>query len=78
MKLLAQVADLDDEAAFRLADIENRARKDVSDIERARNYAAALAPALLVTLQPSARQWKDTTFLSGNNQESTSPNGPQG
>ena len=42
MKLLAQVADLDDEAAFRLADIENRARKDVSDIERARNYAAAL------------------------------------
>jgi len=42
MKLLAQVADLDDEAAFRLADIENRARKDISDIERARNYAAAL------------------------------------
>jgi ParB family transcriptional regulator, chromosome partitioning protein len=43
MKLLATAADLDDEAAFRLADIENRARKDVSDIERARNYAAALA-----------------------------------
>jgi ParB family chromosome partitioning protein len=42
VKLLAQVADLDDEAAFRLADIENRARKDISDIERARNYAAAL------------------------------------
>lgn len=42
LKLLAQVADLDDEAAFRLADIENRARKDVSDIERARNYAEAL------------------------------------
>lgn len=42
MKLLAQVADLDDEAAFRLADIENRARKDITDIERARNYAAAL------------------------------------
>lgn len=42
MKLLAQVADLDDEAAFRLADIENRARKDISDIERAKNYAEAL------------------------------------
>jgi len=42
MKFLAQVVDLDDEAAFRLADIENRARKDVSDLERARNYAAAL------------------------------------
>lgn len=43
MKFLAQVVELDDEAAFRLADIENRARKDVSDLERARNYAAALA-----------------------------------
>ncbi|MCC2603685.1 ParB/RepB/Spo0J family partition protein [Sphingopyxis yananensis] len=42
MKLLAQVAELDDEAAFRLADIENRARKDISDIERARNYAEAV------------------------------------
>jgi len=42
MTFLAQVASLDDEAAFRLADLENRARKDVSDLERARNYAAAL------------------------------------
>lgn len=42
MKFVAQVVDLDDEAAFRLADLENRARKDVSDLERARNYAAAL------------------------------------
>jgi ParB family chromosome partitioning protein len=39
---VAQVAVLDDEAAFRLADLENRARKDVSDLERARNYAQAL------------------------------------
>lgn len=39
---LAQVAQLDDEAAFRLADIENRARADVSEFERARNYASAL------------------------------------
>lgn len=42
MQFVAQVALLDDEAAFRLADLENRARKDVSDLERARNYAAAL------------------------------------
>ena len=42
MQFLAQVAQIDDEAAFRLADIENRARKDVSDLERARNYAWAL------------------------------------
>ena len=42
MRFVAQVADLDDEAAFRLADLENRARADVSDLERARNYLAAL------------------------------------
>lgn len=42
MQFVAQVAALDDEAAFRLADLENRARKDVSDLERARNYAHAL------------------------------------
>lgn len=42
MQFVAQVAQLDDEAAFRLADLENRARKDVSDLERARNYAQAL------------------------------------
>lgn len=42
MLFLAQVAALNDEAAFRLADLENRARRDISDIERARNYAAAI------------------------------------
>ena len=42
MMFVAQVVTLDDEAAFRLADLENRARADVSDLERARNYAAAL------------------------------------
>lgn len=42
MQFVAHVANLDDEAAFRLADLENRARKDVSDLERARNYADAL------------------------------------
>ncbi len=39
---LATVQTMDDEAAFRLADLENRARKDVNDLERARNYAFAL------------------------------------
>lgn len=42
MRFLAQVLPLDDEAAFRLADLENRARQDISDFERARNYAAAI------------------------------------
>ena len=42
MQFVVQVAQLDDEAAFRLADLENRARADVSDLERARNYLDAL------------------------------------
>jgi ParB family chromosome partitioning protein len=42
MLFLAQVHTLDDESAFRLSDIENRARKDVSDFERACNYRDAL------------------------------------
>ena len=42
MVFVGQVHVLDDEAAFRIADIENRARADVSDIERARNYAHAM------------------------------------
>lgn len=42
MQFVGQIAQLDDEAAFRLADLENRARSDISDLERARNYAAAL------------------------------------
>lgn len=41
-QLLAQVQNLDNESAFRLADLENRARRDVSDFERARNYRDAL------------------------------------
>jgi ParB family chromosome partitioning protein len=39
---LAEVRDVDDEAAFRLADLENRARLDITELERARNYAMAL------------------------------------
>lgn len=42
MTFLARLESLDDEAAFRLADLENRARKDVSDLERAWNYKLAL------------------------------------
>jgi ParB family chromosome partitioning protein len=43
MMFLAQVHVLDDESAFRLADVENRARRDVSDFERAQNYLEALS-----------------------------------
>lgn len=42
LKLFAVLEDIDDEAAFRLADLENRARADISDFERARNYKLAI------------------------------------
>lgn len=39
--LLAQVMTLSDEEAFRIADVENKARDDVSAVERGRNYVWA-------------------------------------
>lgn len=41
-RFLIEVRDLTDEEAFRLSDIENRAREDISDYERARDYLRAL------------------------------------
>ncbi len=41
-RYLIEARDLTDEEAFRLADIENRDRADLSDYERARDYAHAL------------------------------------
>ena len=42
ISLYASIEDLTDEAAFRVADIENREREDISDYERATNYREAL------------------------------------
>lgn len=42
-EFLVTVVPLTDEEAFRLADVENRARKDLTDLERARDYRKALA-----------------------------------
>lgn len=41
-KFLVEVRDLTDEEAFRLSDIENRNRDDISDYERAMDYKNAL------------------------------------
>ncbi len=41
-RYLIEVRELSDEEAFRLADIENRDRADLSDYERARDYLQAL------------------------------------
>jgi len=41
-RYLVEIRDLTDEEAFRLADIENRDREDISDYERAIDYAQAV------------------------------------
>lgn len=41
-RFLVEVRDLTEEEAFRVSDIENRARVDLSDVERARDYRRAL------------------------------------
>ncbi|MEQ8348713.1 MAG: ParB/RepB/Spo0J family partition protein [Sneathiellaceae bacterium] len=41
-RFLIEVRELTDEEAFRLSDIENRDREDISDYERATDYADAL------------------------------------
>jgi ParB family chromosome partitioning protein len=42
-RYLVDVRDMTDEEAFRISDVENRDREDISDYERARDYARALA-----------------------------------
>lgn len=41
-KFLVDVREIGDEEAFRLADLENRARDDLTDFERAKDYLRAL------------------------------------
>ncbi len=41
-RFLVEPRELTDEEAFRLADLENRSRKDLSDYERATDYARAI------------------------------------
>jgi ParB family chromosome partitioning protein len=42
IKFLVEERELSDEAAFRLADVENRSRKDICDYERALDYLFAV------------------------------------
>lgn len=42
VRYLVEIRDLTDEQAFRVSDLENRARVDLSDLERARDYLQAL------------------------------------
>lgn len=42
IRLNAMIVDLSDEEAFRLADIENRERQDITELDRARSYQSAV------------------------------------
>jgi ParB family chromosome partitioning protein len=42
IRYLVEIRSLTDENAFRISDLENRAREDLSDVERARDYLRAL------------------------------------
>lgn len=42
IRLNAMIVDLSDEEAFRLADIENRERQDITELDRARSYQNAV------------------------------------
>jgi ParB family chromosome partitioning protein len=42
IRYLVEVRELTDEEAFRVSDLENRAREDLTDFERARDYLRAL------------------------------------
>ncbi len=42
IRYLVEVRDMTDEEAFRVSDLENRAREDLTDYERARDYLRAL------------------------------------
>ena len=42
IRYLVEVRTLTDEQAFRISDLENRAREDLTDLERARDYLKAL------------------------------------
>lgn len=42
IRLNAVIVDLSDEEAFRLADIENREREDITELDRARSYQMAV------------------------------------
>jgi len=63
-KLLIEVRDMDDEEAFRIADIENRSREDISDFERAQDYKNALTLYYTSQKQMAERLEVSVTWLS--------------
>jgi ParB family transcriptional regulator, chromosome partitioning protein len=63
-KYFIEIRELSDEEAFRLADIENRAREDLSDYERAIDYKKALTQYYQNQVQMANRIEVTTSWLS--------------
>jgi ParB family chromosome partitioning protein len=63
-KYFIEIRDLSDEEAFRLSDIENRAREDLSDYERAIDYKKALTQYYQNQVQMANRLEVTTSWLS--------------
>ncbi len=63
-KYFIEIRDLSDEEAFRLSDIENRAREDISDYERALDYKNALGHYYQNQVQMANRLEVTTSWLS--------------
>ena len=63
-KYFIEIRDLSDEEAFRLSDIENRGREDISDYERALDYKNALGHYYQNQVQMANRLEVTTSWLS--------------
>jgi ParB family transcriptional regulator, chromosome partitioning protein len=63
-KYFIEIRDLSEEEAFRLSDIENRAREDLSDYERAIDYKKALTQYYQNQVQMANRLEVTTSWLS--------------
>jgi ParB family transcriptional regulator, chromosome partitioning protein len=63
-KYFVEIRDLTDEEAFRLSDIENRAREDISDYERALDYKNALQHYYQNQVQMASRLEVTPSWLS--------------
>lgn len=63
-KYFVEIRELSDEEAFRLSDIENRAREDISDYERALDYKRALGFYYQNQVQMANRLEVSTSWLS--------------
>lgn len=63
-KFLIEVRNLTDEEAFRLSDIENRDKEDISDYERAQDYKSALDSYYQTQKQMAERLEVSETWLS--------------